>query len=254
MERRGDVMGEMSCQSPAIELYIAETNVQQLELLADYFSLRPEFAVRGAFTEGGVLLRALQEHPVELVITSLELRGELDALELLQRLPGAGVDPLPRVIVTFDAELPILEARCLQAGAAYYLVKPYRLQRLADRALDVCAFRPDEGQDSLDIWLARLGLLTSDGFYRCFRHCLEAALACSPDFALVKEVYIPAAQAGGVSVSAVETAMRRALRALDSRGSALYRRLEADHQKSHPGRRLTSKAVLEGLAALAKGE
>ena len=247
-------MGETSCQWPAIDLYLAETNAQQLALLADYFSLCPEFAVRGTFTEGGVLLRALREQPVDLVIASLELRGEMDALELLQRLPGAGVDPLPRVIVTFDAELPALEARCLQAGAAYYLVKPYRLQRLASRALDVCACRPAEGLDPLDGWLMRLGLRPSDGFYRCFRHCLEAALTCSPDFALVKEVYIPAAQAGGVSVSAVETGMRRALRALDSRGASLYRRLEAAYRKSHPGRRLTSKAVLELLAALAKGE
>lgn len=246
-------MGETNCQWPAIDLYLAESNAQQLALLADYFALRPEFAVRGTFTEGAVLLQALRECPADLVITSLELRGEWDALDLLERMPGAGVDPLPRVIVTFNVELPALEARCLKAGAAYYLVKPYRLQRLACRALDVCECDPADGQDPLDVWLLRLGLRPSDGFYSCFRHCLQAALASGPDFALVKEVYIPAAQAGGVSVSAVETGMRRALRTLDSRGAALYRRLESGWQKGHPGRRLTSKAVLEMLASLAKG-
>ena len=72
-------MGGTDCRCPALDLYLAENNLQQLGLLADYFSMRPEFAVRGTFTEGSVLLRALRERPVDLVITSLELRGDMDA-------------------------------------------------------------------------------------------------------------------------------------------------------------------------------
>ena len=173
-------MGGTDCRCPALDLYLAENNLQQLGLLADYFSMRPEFAVRGTFTEGSVLLRALRERPVDLVITSLELRGDMDARELLVAMGQAELLHPPRVIVVFDAELPALQARCLQAGADYYLVKPYTLQRLASRALDVCESFGADGQDPLDGWLIRLGLRPGDSFYSCFRCCLQAAMACVP--------------------------------------------------------------------------
>lgn len=246
-------MGETDCRWPALDLYLAENNLQQLALLADYFSLRPEFAVRGTFTEGSVLLSALRERPVDLVITSLELRGDMDARELLVAMGKAQLAHPPRVIVVFDAELPTLQTRCLQAGADYYLVKPYTLQRLASRALDVCESFGAGDQDPLDGWLTRVGLRPGDSFYACFRCCLEAAMACGPDFALLKEVYIPASQAGSVSVSAVDTSMRRALKILEARNTALYRQLADNFGREHPGRRLTSKALLEGLAGLARG-
>ena len=246
-------MGETDCRMPVLDLYLAESNVQQLNLLADYFSMRPEFAVRGVFTEGRVLLRALQECPVDLVITSMELRGELDARELLVAIGQAQLVHPPRVIVVFDAELPGLQMRCLQAGAAYYLVKPYTLQRLASRALDVCESFAAGGQDPLDIWLMRIGLRPGDSFYRCFRSCLQAVMTCGPAFALLKEVYIPAAQAGNVSVSAVDTSMRRALKTLEARNTALYRQLAGKFEREHPGKRMTSKALLEQLGDLARG-
>ena len=246
-------MGGTDCRWPALDLYLAENNLQQLGLLADYFSMRPEFAVRGTFTEGSVLLSALRERPVDLVITSLELRGDMDARELLVAMGQAELLCPPRVIVVFDAELPALQARCLQAGADYYLVKPYTLQRLASRALDVCESFAADGQDPLDVWLIRMGLRPGDRFSSCFRCCLQAAMACGPDFALLKEVYIPAAQAGSVSVSAVDTSMRRALKILETRNTPLYRQMAEHFGREHPGKRMTSKALLERLAGLARG-
>ncbi len=246
-------MHETDCQWPALDLYLAESNAQQLTLLADYFSMRPEFAVRGTFTEGRVLLRALRERPVDLVITSLELRGDMDAHELLVAMREEALPRFPGVIVVFDAELPALQSRCLRAGASYYLVKPYTLRHLAERALDVCGNLAADDRDPLDRWLIQVGLKPDDSFYRCFRCCLQTAMACGPNFALLKQVYIPAAQAGKVSVSAVDTSMRRALKALEMRDTALYRRMRERFQSENPGRRMTSKAVLEYMAGLARG-
>lgn len=246
-------MRETDCQWPVLNLYLAESNVQQLTLLTDYFSMRPEFAVRGTFTEGRVLLRALRERPVDLVITSLELRGDMDAYELLAAMRETGLPRLPGVIVVFDAELPALQSRCLRAGAAYYLVKPYTLRHLADRALDVGGSLGADVRDPLDIWLVRAGLKPDDSFYPCFRRCLQAAMACGPHFALLKQVYIPAAQAGKVSVSAVDTSMRRALKTLESRDTGLYRQMCERFEQEHPGKRMTSKTVLEYMANLARG-
>ena len=47
--------------------------------------------------------------------------------------------------------------------------------------------------------------------------------------------------------------MRRALKILETRNTPLYRQMAEHFGREHPGKRMTSKALLERLAGLARG-
>ena len=63
----------------------------------------------------------------------------------------------------------------------------------------------------------------------------------------------PNCEAISLMSRSVHTSMRRALKVLETRNTALYRQMTEHFGREHPGKRMTSKAMLEQLAGLARG-
>ncbi len=62
--------------------------------------------------------------------------GGLEAIKRIREAPEAAGIP---VIATTGLADPNDSVRCLEAGAIHYFSKPYRIQDLVDRILELCA-------------------------------------------------------------------------------------------------------------------
>ncbi len=62
--------------------------------------------------------------------------GGLEAIKRIREAPEAAGIP---VIATTGLADPSDSVRCLEAGANHYFSKPYRIQDLVDRILELCA-------------------------------------------------------------------------------------------------------------------
>jgi signal transduction histidine kinase/HAMP domain-containing protein len=111
-----------------LDLLYVEDNAANVQLLKEVLALRPRLKVRAAGDAQGAL-RAVMEHPPELLVIDIALPG-MDGFELCRRLRALpGLQRTPMVALSANA-MPVDHASGLDAGFDRYFTKP----------LDVAAF------------------------------------------------------------------------------------------------------------------
>ena len=112
-----------------IRVLLAEDQAMLRGALAALLNLETDIEVVGTAADGEAAWRALQQMPVDLLVTDIEMPG-LSGLELAQRVQRHGL-PLRVVIVTTFARPGFLR-RALEAGVSGYLLKDAPVEQLAD--------------------------------------------------------------------------------------------------------------------------
>lgn len=229
------------------EVFVAEESYDQIRVLEQFARRLPDLEITGVFQEGEAVLRALEEgaRPDALILNLCLL--DMDALELLNRLQALPAAGWLKVLVTSGGRNQAVHERLLSLGADYYMIKPYRMERLFDRLRLLCQGgldRPLRLEDAVDQRLRQFGIWPGDdqGY---LRRALCRIITARRPLRMVEDVYSAVAREAGVSLGAVDAGLRRTLKEIEQIDTPEYRRLAGLARGTH--KKMTVGAFLNIL-------
>lgn len=172
--------------------------------------------------DGNLLLNSILDEQPDIVIIDSVL-PHMDAIELIKRV-RAQAEKLPAFIVTSAYDNAFVEQQIMEAGAAYYMLKPFDIATLAERIVSLAASHGQKMQEqNLEIvvtdMIHQLGVPAHIKGY----HYLRTAIILSieePELldSVTKLLYPTVAQKFGTTSSRVERAIRHAIEIAWDRG------------------------------------
>ena len=180
--------------------------------------------------DGGVLFDAVKGESPDVAVLDLSMPN-LDAIELMKKLGRTAVRR-PVFIVTSPCDNPFAERQAMQAGASYFLIRPFEPKMLGDRINEILgydlledaqpAFSPRQDlspEVTVTKMIHQLGVPAHIKGYHYLRsailHCIEDSemLEC-----VTKLLYPTVASEFQTTPSRVERAIRHAIEIAWDRG------------------------------------
>ncbi len=179
--------------------------------------------------DGKEVLDAVADKNPDAVIMDMFM-PTFDAVGVLDRMDGLGIETRPNVIVMSAFDDPRFEYAALSHGAAYYLIKPFNVDGLADciRSLvgwsnnTKCKQEKNERED-LELQITdimhQIGVPAHIKGYHYLRESIILAVE-QPDIinSITKQLYPTVAKAFSTTSSRVERAIRHAIEVAWDRG------------------------------------
>jgi len=216
--------------SEKIKLLIAEDNTYLLNSIADYMKKQPQLEVTGATTNAQEALELIKLTHPDALITDI-IMPESDGFMLLEKLASGEYADMPATIVLSALGQEGLIRRTFELGAKYYMVKPFDLDLLFKRVLDLFNMRTFNNttniktvkSKSLDekitsVFLT-IGIPAHIKGYQFLREGIKMVIK-NPDIinSITKELYPGIAGYYNTSASKVERAIRHAIEVAWTRG------------------------------------
>ena len=172
--------------------------------------------------DGNILLNAIKEEKPDVVVIDAVM-PHLDAIDLIKRVK-AEAQTFPAFIVTSGYDNPFIENQVMEAGASYYMVRPFEVSMLVERIqmLTAQTLRQSAGQD-LEIRVTeiihQLGVPAHIKGYHYLRAAILASLE-NPELleSVTKMLYPTVAMKFDTTASRVERAIRHAIEIAWDRG------------------------------------
>lgn len=161
---------------------------------------------------GTQALEILRREKPEMLVLSMSL-PELDSLTLLETIAAENIRPMVLALTTYRSDY--LEASAQRLGIEYIMMKPFQIDRLVHRILDMKQYlrslpaKPTPEQ-LLEKHLERLNIRPGCQGYPIVSYTV-VRMSADPDNLLGKEVYLDAARHFGISRTAVESKVRRVI-------------------------------------------
>ena len=161
-------------------------------------------------SSGKEALDILRREKPELLVLDMSL-PEIDSLTLLETIAAENIRPMVLALTAYRSDY--LEASAHRLGIAYILMKPFSLDAIVRRVLDMKDYlkalpAKPTAQQLLENRLAGLKILPRHSGYPVMSY-VTIHLSADPDNLLCKEAYLDAARHFGLSYYAVETRIRR---------------------------------------------
>ncbi len=220
-----------------IRVMLADDNLNLLRLLTDYLSRKGDIEVVAAVSDGVEIPEAVRQCAPDILVMDIIMprRDGFMTLEALNALEG----PLrPRVIVLTGLARDDFIMRAIQLGASYYMVKPFDMDLLHERIVQIARDDPrpvadargEAGEETADERITNLFLtLGIPAHIKGYQYLREAVRMVLENHDVInritKELYPGIARKFDTSASKVERAMRHAIEVAWTRG-----RLEAVNQ------------------------
>lgn len=211
-----------------IRLLIVEDSKSLAESLRTFMSAQPEIEVVGVAENTEVALQLLQEEQPSALITDLVM-PEADGFLLLEKLASGQYGKMPETIVLSSLGTEEVISRALELGAKYYMVKPFNMDLVYKRLLDLFHMREVRGSKkvvqskSLDekitsIFLT-IGIPAHIKGYQFLREAIKIVIR-TPEMinSITKELYPAIAAHFETTPSKVERAIRHSIEVAWSRG------------------------------------
>lgn len=222
-----------------IRVMLADDNLNLLKLLTDYLGRKPDIELVAAVSDGVEIPDAVLEYAPEILVMDI-IMPRRDGFMTLEALGGMEPSLRPRVIVLTGLARDDFIMRAIQLGASYYMVKPFDMELLYERIVEVAREQPaailsasappSAGEESVDeritnLFLA-LGIPAHIKGYQYLREAVRMVLENHDVInRITKELYPGIARKFDTSASKVERAMRHAIEVAWTRG-----RLDAVNQ------------------------
>lgn len=121
-----------------VRVLIADDNTDFCVTLKEYFSAHPSLEVAGIVHSGLDVFRALKESPVDVLLLDV-IMPQFDGLAVLEELKRSGAKGSLRVIVLSAFGQETMTQKAVHLGADYFIVKPFDLETLVRRILEVAS-------------------------------------------------------------------------------------------------------------------
>ncbi len=214
--------------SERIRLLIAEDNKVLAENLYAYMDAQPEIEVVGVAENAEIALQLVQSTQPTALITDL-IMPEADGFLLLEKLASGQFGKMPETIVLSALGSEALITRALELGAKYYMVKPFHMELVYKRLLDLFHMRQVTGSKKLvqsksldekitSIFLS-IGIPAHIKGYQYLREAIKIVIH-TPEMinSITKELYPAIAAHFDTSSSKVERAIRHSIEVAWARG------------------------------------
>lgn len=119
-----------------IKVLIADDNREFIELLKDFLSEQEDIDVIGVAYNGNEVLHFLEEDIPDVLILDI-IMPHLDGLGVLERLKDLNLVKIPKIIMLTAFGQENITQRAVELGAAYYILKPFDMDVLANRVRQV---------------------------------------------------------------------------------------------------------------------
>ena len=220
-----------------IRVMLADDNLSLLKLLTDYLSRKPDIEVVAAVSDGVEIPDCVRRYGPDILVMDI-IMPRRDGFMTLEALNAMEPALRPRVIVLTGLARDDFIMRAIRLGASYYMVKPFDMNLLYERIVEIARDQPQsiapavpEGpEETLDEQITNLFLtLGIPAHIKGYQYLREAVRMVSENHDVInritKELYPGIAHKFDTSASKVERAMRHAIEVAWNRG-----RLEAVNQ------------------------
>ena len=221
-----------------IRVMLADDNLNILRLLSNYLERKPDIELVAAVSDGMEVPDAVRQHAPEILVMDI-IMPRRDGFMILEALDAMEEAIRPRVIVLTGLARDDFIMRAIRLGASYYMVKPFDMNLLYERIVEIARDAPrsvaadalPEGQrESVDEQITNLFLtLGIPAHIKGYQYLREAVRMVLDNHDVInritKELYPGIARKFDTSASKVERAMRHAIEVAWTRG-----RLEAVNQ------------------------
>lgn len=173
--------------------------------------------------DGNVLLEAIQKDLPDVVVADLSLHN-LDAAALMKKVAQLNIKK-PEFIITSNFNNSFVERQVVDAGAAYYLLKPFDVESLS--SIIKALAKKDNISESTDLELMVTETIHSLGVpahikgYHYLRTAILSAINCENQInSITKNIYPAVADTYSTTASRVERAIRHAIEVAWERGNS----------------------------------
>lgn len=214
-----------------ISVLLADDNQTLLRLIADSLSRKPEIEIVGMAKDGVEALELVQSACPDVLLLDIVM-PRLDGFSTLEQLSRLELPKRPHVIMLTGLTRDDFISRAMRLGADYYMIKPFDMQMLYTRILEVA--RADDapvylaGPDaqagvSIDESITNLFLsIGIPAHIKGYGYLREAVKMVMENHDLInritKELYPGIAHRFSTTPSKVERAMRHAIEVAWNRG------------------------------------
>ena len=214
-----------------ISVLLADDNQTLLRLIADSLSRKPEIEIAGMAKDGVEALEMVQSACPDVLLLDIVM-PRLDGFSTLEQLARLDLPKRPHVIMLTGLTRDDFISRAMRLGADYYMIKPFDMQMLYTRILEVA--RADDapvylsGPDtqtgaSVDERVTNLFIsICIPAHIKGYGYLREAVKMVMENHDLInritKELYPGIARRFSTTPSKVERAMRHAIEVAWSRG------------------------------------
>ncbi len=182
--------------------------------------------------DGAKLLTGIKTQGVDVVLMDVFMQN-LDALGVLEALDSLEMKAKPMVMVMSSFDNPRLERETLGAGAAYYFLKPFDMDVLAERILQLTGWHTDErpirmssgsvSNPDIEVMVTeiihQIGVPAHIKGYHYLREAIILAVKNSDIInSVTKQLYPTVAKKYATTSSRVERAIRHAIEVAWDRG------------------------------------
>ena len=214
-----------------IRVVVAEDNLQLRDMIAQYLAQQDGIDVTGTAANGAEALQLVEEQEPDVLICDM-IMPQVDGYAVLERLQTMSLRHKPGVIALTALGRDDFIARAIQLGACYYMVKPFDMNLLYSRILEVAGNalqeaaiggEVDSAPETLDERITNLFLtLGIPAHIKGYQYLREAVHMVIDNRDVInritKELYPGVARRFDTSASKVERAMRHAIEVAWSRG------------------------------------
>ena len=119
-----------------IRVLIADDNVYFCLMLRDYLMGYPRFTVEGIVHNGREVLQKLQTVDIDVVLLDM-IMPEFDGLAVLEEIRRSGNRKNTKFVVLSAFGQEAMAQKAAQLGVDYFIVKPFNLNVLARRIIEI---------------------------------------------------------------------------------------------------------------------
>lgn len=124
-----------------IEVLLADDNREFVNLLEEYISSQYDMDVVGVAYNGNEVVRLLQERVPDVLILDI-IMPHLDGLAVLEQIQAMRLSPQPKIIMLTAFGQEEITKKAVELGAAYYILKPFDMEVLAQRIRQMITTKP----------------------------------------------------------------------------------------------------------------
>ena len=213
-----------------IRVMLADDNQSILRLLSDFLGRKEDVELVASVSDGTEIADAVRAHAPDVLVMDI-IMPRRDGFMALEELKGMDEAIRPKVIVLTGLARDDFIARAIQLGACYYMVKPFDMNLLYSRIVEVAGRTVEErvegaeecGAETLDDQITNLfltlGIPANIKGYQYLREAVRMVVENRDVInRITKELYPGVARRFDTSASKVERAMRHAIEVAWSRG------------------------------------
>ena len=193
----------------------------------DEHGFTPEFCEKN----GRTVLERIERFKPDVVLIDAFMSG-IDGIGVIKKLKAVHPESTTVFVIVSNYASPIVEREAIEAGAAYYIIKPFSIEDLLDRITDIIRFCGGNQYNTQTVvssdnrlecmvteMLHQIGVPAHIKGYHYIRHSIIMCVR-RPQMinAVTKELYPAVAQRYETTPSRVERAIRHAIEVAWDRG------------------------------------